>query len=158
MWQDLFHEVFFFFTRREAEKLRLVCRSFDALCTKLRDVHGYKLQVDWVDIRRNNDWPPVPAEYSAYVKAYGRLYEIQGSEEELATGLKAAPRVSFVRSCRISTSALSDSLCGESAAFFGGVSAEIVEFRPPDSLCQKSVYYETVTSSKLWVSCFRNRH
>ncbi|KAH7711714.1 hypothetical protein AAVH_20957 [Aphelenchoides avenae] len=162
MPSDLFHEAFFFLTRHEAENLRTVCRPFDALTTGLRDVHGYKLQIDWMDIRHNADGPPVPAEYCAYVKAYGRLYEIQGVEEEVASGLKAALRVSFVRSCRISTLALTESLCGESVAFFGGVSAEsvnlagqgeptgIVDFCRPDSRYQNSTYYETVTSSKLW--------
>ncbi|KAH7708474.1 hypothetical protein AAVH_24277 [Aphelenchoides avenae] len=147
MSPDLFHEAFFFFTRREAEKLRLVCRHFNALCNGLRDVHGYKLQIYQISISCADEWTE-PAEYFAIVWAYGQEHQIQGSEDELAAGVKAALSVSLVEYVYVYNSALNESLCGETAAFFAGVSAEIVQFA--DNEDYRSAYYEAVPSSKIW--------
>ncbi|KAH7678326.1 hypothetical protein AAVH_41775, partial [Aphelenchoides avenae] len=152
MSPELFHEVFFFFSRREAEKLRLVCRTFDALCTGLRDVHGYKLQIDQISLacadERASD--PEPAEYWALIMAYGQRHQIQGSDEEAAAELKAALRGSFVHYAYICNSALNESLCGEFAAFFAGVSTETVKFAENDHRDYRSAYYKAVPSSKIW--------
>ncbi|KAH7711713.1 hypothetical protein AAVH_20956 [Aphelenchoides avenae] len=146
---DRFHEAFFFFSRYEAENLRTVCRAFDALASELRDVHGYKLRIDRVSIG-TADWSRGPVSYIAGIKAYhpciSLLYEIEGSEKELEEGLKEALSVSHVHRCQIRTSALCESLCGGSAAFFAGVSAEIVELVRGI----QTTYYETLPSSTLW--------
>ncbi|KAH7715222.1 hypothetical protein AAVH_17373 [Aphelenchoides avenae] len=139
MSPDLFYEAFFFFTRREAEKLRLVCRCFDALCSGLRDVHGYKLQIDWLSIGRKGT--SESGAYSVIVEAYGRFHEIEGSEEELAAGLKATMSGSTVQRACIYTSALCESLCGEAAAFFSGVSVKTVDLVGRAG----STYYNTVS-------------
>lgn len=145
MPSDLFYDAFFFFTRREAEKLRLVCRNFDALSSGLRDVHGYKLQIDWMSIGRKGT--SESAKYSAIVEAYGRFHEIEGSDEEMAAGLKAVLSGSILQHGCIYTSALSESLCGEAAAFFSGVSVETVDLVGRAG----STYYNTVSSMKLQV-------
>ncbi|KAH7715061.1 hypothetical protein AAVH_17536 [Aphelenchoides avenae] len=147
MSPDLFH---FFITRHEAENLRTVCCTFTALCTALRDVHGYKLQVDLMSIGCTEDWPAERYEYYADVYAYDRLRRIEGSVEEVAAGLKPALAVPLVHHGYIYTSALGESFCGDSVAFFSGVSAEIVEFIGR----LQATYYETVASSKLQVSTF----
>ncbi|KAH7715227.1 hypothetical protein AAVH_17378 [Aphelenchoides avenae] len=144
MSPDLFYEAFFFFTRHEAETLRLVCRSFDTLCTGLRNVHGYKLQIDWMSIGRSKT--SEAAEYSAIVEVYGGFHQIEGSEEELAAGLKTLLTSSFVLRGCIYTSVLCESLCGEYAAVFAGVSAESVDLVRQG----EPMYYRTITSSKLW--------
>lgn len=144
-----FYEAFFFFSRHEAENRRMVCRAFDALCSGLRDVHGYKLEIDSVEIwSRTSHWTFGTAEFFADVKAYGRVHQIKGTEAEMTTGLKAALSVSHVNHVSIQTSALNGSLCDESPALFGGLLAEIVELVRED----ESNFYETVASSKLQVS------
>ncbi|KAH7711715.1 hypothetical protein AAVH_20958 [Aphelenchoides avenae] len=145
MSPDLFREAFFFFTRHEAGNLRTVCRTFNALCTGLRDVHGYKLQVDLMSIGCTEDWPAERYEYYADVYAYDRLRRIEGSVEEVAAGLKPALAVSLVHHGYIYTSALGEGFCGDSVAFFSGVSVETVEFIGR----LQAAYYETVASSKL---------
>ncbi|KAH7699819.1 hypothetical protein AAVH_33073, partial [Aphelenchoides avenae] len=158
---ELFYDAFFFFNRHEAENLRTVCRAFDALCTGLRDVHGYKLLIDNVVMRRRVSAvefrhvlsvkpehcfgaPHEPDEYSATVEAYDRLLEIKGSEGELAAGLKAALAVSLVHEVYIFTSALAESLYSEPAEFFSGVWTENLVLQ-----AETSTYGETVISSKL---------
>ncbi|KAH7678332.1 hypothetical protein AAVH_41769, partial [Aphelenchoides avenae] len=152
MSPELFHETFFFFSRCEAEKLRLVCRHFNALCNGLRDVHGYKLQIDQLSIWYADELKTSksgPAEYCALILAYGQRHQIQGSEEELAAALKATLSVSLVGLAYICNSALNESLCDEPAAVFGGVSAEIVRFSENDHRGYRSAYYQSVTSSKI---------
>ncbi|KAH7696203.1 hypothetical protein AAVH_36729, partial [Aphelenchoides avenae] len=106
---ELFSEAFQYFTRLEADDLRLTCRMFNEFAGQLCDVFGYKLRLSYLSVAKGTKNHTVSVKIRS---TNGREISFEDDEEEAMTRLKAAVRAAMVMNCEINATVISGRLCG----------------------------------------------